>query len=90
MFYVYVLLMNDRKLYIGYTNNLKRRLEEHKAGKSIYTRKHLPVRLVYCEIYLSKRDAMMREKNLKRFKSAYSNLRKRITNSLVQDFKSGD
>jgi len=36
MFYVYILKSEkDGKLYIGYTNDLKRRLEEHNSGKNI-------------------------------------------------------
>ena len=40
MYYVYVLKSSkDKKLYIGYTTNLKQRLEQHKAGGSISTKK---------------------------------------------------
>ncbi|PIR43835.1 hypothetical protein COV24_00725, partial [candidate division WWE3 bacterium CG10_big_fil_rev_8_21_14_0_10_32_10] len=35
-FYTYVLFsFKDKKLYIGYTNNLKRRLKEHSQGKNV-------------------------------------------------------
>lgn len=48
MYYVYVLKSSkSKKFYFGYTNNLEKRLREHKAGKSRYTKGHLPVRLVY-------------------------------------------
>jgi len=40
MYYVYVLQsLKDKKLYIGYTTNLKRRLKEHKYGVQIVQRK---------------------------------------------------
>ena len=65
MFYVYILLLNNNKLYAGYTNNLKRRIGEHNRGKSAFTKKHLPIKLVHYEAYLFKNDAQRREKYLK-------------------------
>jgi len=44
---VYVLRCGDGSFYTGMTNDLSRRLEEHRAGRGgRYTRAHLPVRLV--------------------------------------------
>ena len=64
-YWVYVLeLMNGRK-YIGHTNNLDRRLQEHQTGRSPYTRKNKVTRLLYSEIYDSRSEAMKREKFLK-------------------------
>ena len=49
-FYVYILeSLKDYKRYIGYTNNLKRRLEEHKKGLSLVTKFRLPFQLIYFE-----------------------------------------
>ena len=60
--YVYVLLsLKDKKLYIGFTKNLKRRIKEHTQGKNISTSKRLPVKLIYYEAHLSKEDAKRRE-----------------------------
>lgn len=43
MYYVYFLKsIKQGRLYIGYTNDLKRRLEEHNAGQSTYTNKYKP------------------------------------------------
>lgn len=44
MFYVYILesLVDSTKFYVGYTNDLKERLESHNAGKSIHTNKFKP------------------------------------------------
>jgi putative endonuclease len=65
-FYVYVLLsLKDLKRYIGYTNNLKKRLEEHKRGKSFATKFRLPFKLIYFEGCLSEKDAKRRENYLK-------------------------
>ncbi|OGN02682.1 MAG: hypothetical protein A2655_03135 [Candidatus Yanofskybacteria bacterium RIFCSPHIGHO2_01_FULL_43_42] len=66
MYYVYILFSKkDGNLYIGYTNDLKRRLREHKSGQSIATRNRLPLLLIHYESYLKWSDAKRREKFLK-------------------------
>ena len=66
MYYVYVLHSNhDQGLYIGYSADLKRRLNEHNEGKSISTKARRPWRLVYYEAYVDERDALGREEFLK-------------------------
>lgn len=83
MYYVYILKSKkDSKLYLGFTNDLKRRLKEHNDGLSQATKLRKPFELVYYESFKSKTDAMRREKGLKQFKSAYSCLKKRISASL--------
>lgn len=83
MFYVYVLKSKkDNRLYIGYTNNLERRIQEHKQKINFSTAKRGPFFLVYYEAFNSQEDATTREKQLKQFKSAYGHLKKRIINSL--------
>ena len=83
MYYVYVLKSEkDGSTYIGYTNDLKRRLVEHNGGKNISTKHKSPYELVYHESYKSKSDARYRESNLKQFAQAYKALRGRIKNSL--------
>jgi putative endonuclease len=61
MHYVYVLLLNNDKFYTGYTATIKRRIYEHKLGKVRSTRNYRPLKLVFCEIYLNKKDALRRE-----------------------------
>jgi putative endonuclease len=64
--YVYVLLSgSDNKMYIGYTNNLKRRLSEHNARSSFSTKHRLPLSLIYTESCLNKEDAKRRENYMK-------------------------
>lgn len=59
---VYVLQsIVDSKFYIGFTADLKRRLEEHFRGDSPATAFRRPFRLVYCEYHASKKDALRRE-----------------------------
>lgn len=65
-FYTYVLRsLKDSNLYIGWTNNLKLRLENHNKGKVDSTKSRLPLELVYFEGCLNKQSAIRREKTLK-------------------------
>lgn len=66
MHYVYVLKsQKDGKFYTGYTNDLKRRFEDHQLGKATSTKHRLPFDLVYYEAGLSKFKALKREKHFK-------------------------
>jgi len=83
MFYVYVIKSEkDGSVYIGYTQDLVKRIKEHNTGRSEYTKNKYPYELIYYESYKSMADAKYRENNLKRFAQAYSQLKKRIKNSL--------
>ena len=65
-FYVYILQsQKDKELYIGYTNNLKKRLEEHNKGLSFSTKIRTPLKLIYFEGCLNQDDAKRREHYLK-------------------------
>lgn len=66
MFYIYILYSNkDHKLYIGSTNNLKRRVNEHNKGKVPATKHRSPLELIHYEAYKIKADAEAREEYLK-------------------------
>ncbi len=83
MFYVYVVKsMKNGTLYLGSTNDLKRRLSEHNSGLSSYTKKYAPYGLVYYEAYKSESDARRRESNLKLRANALNQLKRRIVESL--------
>jgi putative endonuclease len=65
-FYVYILANRNRRLYIGITNNLARRLFEHRAGiKTGFAHRYNIQRLVYWESTIDPRTAIAREKQLK-------------------------
>jgi putative endonuclease len=66
-FYCYLLSIKKRTLlYIGYSENLKRRVEQHKAGRgALFTKKYSVFELIYFEEFLSKEKAKSREKQLK-------------------------
>lgn len=65
--YVYILECSDKSLYVGCTNNLERRLEEHNNSKkgAHYTKIRRPVTLKYFEEYNSLSDALRRELKIK-------------------------
>ncbi len=66
MNYTYMVECSDKSLYTGWTTNLEKRLLTHNQGKGAkYTRSRLPVRLVYCEAYMTKEEAMKREYAIK-------------------------
>jgi putative endonuclease len=66
MFVVYVLKSTKfAKTYVGFINNLERRLNEHNKGFSTYSKKYKPWEVIYSEIYDTKEDAVKREKYLK-------------------------
>ncbi len=84
MYYVYVLKSKkDDNLYLGYTNDLNRRLKQHNTSSSKSTKSRLPLQLIYYEAYLSEKDAKNREYQLKRFSGAYTHLKHRVKNSLI-------
>ncbi|MFT7352174.1 MAG: putative endonuclease [Flavobacterium sp.] len=68
-YYVYILLCNDKSLYVGVTSNLERRLEEHNSGKysNAYTFKRRPVELVYFQNFTEPTVAIFFEKQLKKW-----------------------
>jgi len=65
-YYVYIITNNRKTLYIGVTNDLERRMYEHKH-KLIegFSKKYNLTKLVYYEIYNNINDAIKREKQLK-------------------------
>lgn len=65
-FYTYVLKSKvDDDLYIGYCNDLRKRLQEHNSGEVRSTKSRLPFTIVYYEACLSEDKAIKREKYFK-------------------------
>lgn len=65
-YYVYIVASRSRVLYIGITNNLQRRVWEHRTGKYPgFTSKYRCHRLVWFEPYITVTLAIAREKQLK-------------------------
>jgi putative endonuclease len=66
MFYTYVLIsLKDRKLYIGQTNDLRRRFLEHCRGKNFSTCHRRPLKLIFAEAFLTRAEVERREEWLK-------------------------
>jgi len=66
MYYVYVLIsQKDKNFYIGFSENLEQRLDEHNSGKNISTKPRRPFSLKYYEAHTSKSDALRRERYFK-------------------------
>lgn len=63
--YTYILECSDGSYYTGSTSNLELRILQHQNGEgSNYTRKHLPVKLIYFEEFQNIDDAFYREKQI--------------------------
>jgi len=66
MYYIYALLsQKDKNLYVGYTINLKQRLNSHMRGAILSTKNRRPLEIVYYEASLNQKDALRRERYLK-------------------------
>ena len=62
MYYTYVLQnLSDHKFYIGFTQDLKQRFEQHKRGLVESTKHRCPLKLIYYEACLDRADATKRE-----------------------------
>lgn len=79
MYYVYLLrsLKNQNETYIGFTINLKQRLEKHNSGGSNFTSEHRPWEIVTYIAFKSENKAISFEKYLK-FGSGYAFAKKRL------------
>ena len=64
-YWVYILASKSRRTYIGVTNNLPRRLHQHRTGEVHTTARYRLFRLVYAESTSDVRAAIAREKQLK-------------------------
>jgi putative endonuclease len=63
--YVYILECTDGSFYTGSTKNLEQRLWHHRQGEGAnYTKKRLPLKLVFCEAFDRIEDAFQREKQI--------------------------
>lgn len=78
--FVYILQsLKNGRFYIGSTDNLQRRVDEHLKGKSTYTRQLLPLKPVFSQQVESLSEARKIERKLKRLKS------RKIIEQIVQD-----
>lgn len=73
MYYVYILRTSAGTLYVGQTNNLEKRLKEHKSRSvrsSKYVRSFTSFELVYKEEFVTRSEALKREYEIKQWPRA--------------------
>lgn len=73
MFHVYILASRNRSaIYIGSTDNLAQRIEQHRAGTALsHTTRYAIHRLVWFETHETREQALIRERRLKRWRRAW-------------------
>jgi len=82
--YVYVLMSEvDGSWYTGSTRDLRRRLAEHRVGRSRATQSRGPWRLIYYEASANLQDAQARERYLK------SGMGKRYVRNRLKNYLAG-
>ena len=67
MFYVYILNCDDKIYYVGVTDNLRRRIYQHKNKQSLYTKRYSKIDCVHIEEFDKRIDAEKRESQLKKW-----------------------
>jgi putative endonuclease len=66
MFYIYVLYSKaTQRYYVGSTEKVEKRIQEHNSGKSKSTRAGTPWELIYTECFETRSKAMQQEKRIK-------------------------
>jgi len=70
MHYIYIVECSDKTLYVGYTNDLERRVLQHNSSNkgARYTKFRRPVILKYSETFGTKSEAQKREAEIKRWR----------------------
>ena len=82
-YFVYILKCSDKSYYTGVTNNLEKRLAEHRSGSiQGYTSNRLPIKLVYTASFYDINDAIRFEKQIKGWS------RKKKEALIISDFDS--
>ena len=65
-YFVYLLLsLKDNQFYIGFSTDVYKRYQEHMHGKNVSTANRLPFELIFYEAFVSKFDALRRERYFK-------------------------
>lgn len=82
-YYTYILQCKNNTKYYGHTNNLERRIKDHKKGRVSYTKNKNP-ELVYYQGFDTRSQAMKREKQLKNGRTRKETIEK-IIKTFTQD-----
>lgn len=81
MTYVYLIINEKGKIYLGSTNDLRKRFKLHNSGLVTATKGH-KWKLVYYEAYLNEHDARIREQKLKHHANGIIQLKKRLVGGI--------
>jgi len=66
VFYIYIIECDNGSMYIGQTQDLQKRWDEHRRGvASEYTTRHKPIKIIHYEMYKTREEAVLREHDLK-------------------------
>ena len=66
MFRIYIIFSQSlQRYYVGSTDNVEKRLQEHNSGKSKSTRAGVPWNLVHTEWFPTRSEAVLRERKIK-------------------------
>jgi putative endonuclease len=92
LYWIYILVSGSgNAIYIGVTNNIERRIWEHRNGQgSEFAKKYRATRLVYSEEYDNPNDAIAREKQLKGWRRERKNELVRTINPEFRDLMPSD
>ncbi len=83
MYYVYIIKSKkDGSIYVGCTNDLRKRIIQHNENKSYYTKHNGPWEVRYYEAFYSKADAFSREDRLKNNARGLQELKKRLKHTI--------
>lgn len=70
-FFVYILRCSDGSYYVGHTDNLEQRINQHNSGMyQGYTSQRLPVKLIYSASFATRAEALAAEQQIKGWKRA--------------------
>ncbi|MCF7807519.1 MAG: GIY-YIG nuclease family protein [Candidatus Marinimicrobia bacterium] len=67
-YFTYILSNKNRRLYVGMTNDLDRRIEEHKTSKKGFAAAYKMTKLVYYETFPGPNEALSRESIIKKWR----------------------
>ena len=74
---------NNNLTYVGYTNNLKRRIDLHNSSKGAKFTRGRKWKLIYKEVYRSKKEAISREYYIKNNKSLRNKIKNENSNFIT-------
>jgi putative endonuclease len=88
-YYTYILASNSKRLYVGMTGDLVKRMYYHLTATDSFVVRYRVTRLVYFEIHRHPMNAIVREKQIKRWRRARKIALIEATNPFWEDLAEG-